>query len=205
MKERMEPVGLVPAESRTALDDDLNFEDLEFASLLHDGAVLKARLRGGATVARAPAFVDGSSGDTLSVLAASCYAALENARILPAHSWDFPQTSAAQSIAASETHAPDPDPEGHVPISEWLGAVETIEEAFGPLVDINDAMAAPRAVPDILEVFAPGQYQVSDAEGSACSAPQLARRDHHTLAIDSPMQQTNSEARHLEQYVSDNK
>jgi hypothetical protein len=74
------------------------------------------------------------------------------------------------------------------PIIGLLSDLERLEEAFGPLR--NAGVGVPfevEKVPEILRLFAPPEFQASAARRLDTVLPSIARRDHHTLAIDSPL------------------
>ncbi len=80
-----------------------------------------------------------------------------------------------------------PVPE-HAPVSALLQEIHTVDQAFGLLFDA-EPMESDDDMPEILELFAPPEHHAAAAfRGSNGSPPpELARREHHTLSIDSPI------------------
>ena len=73
-------------------------------------------------------------------------------------------------------------------ISDLLSDIERLEEAFGPLRhgESLDPVVS-EVVPEILQLFAPPEFHTTALHRSTLLPPPLARREHHALAIDSPM------------------
>ncbi|WP_277183569.1 TagK domain-containing protein [Caballeronia sp. BR00000012568055] len=75
-------------------------------------------------------------------------------------------------------------------ISGLFSDVHKLEDAIGPLTreSIPDlgVLSAARP-PEILQLFAPPEYHANAAMRANTAPPVLARREHHTLAIDSPL------------------
>jgi hypothetical protein len=74
----------------------------------------------------------------------------------------------------------------HAPIAKLLTDINTVEEAFGVLSDI-EPLQMNEEVPEILALFAPLEYHTATSRGSGGVPPELARREHHALSIDSPV------------------
>ena len=68
-------------------------------------------------------------------------------------------------------------------VSEFVLGNQSIEEAFGPLN--GELPMPPEETSDILRLFAPPEFLA----GSPVTArpPELARREHHVMSIDSPV------------------
>ncbi|SAK49495.1 hypothetical protein AWB80_01354 [Caballeronia pedi] len=174
MEERIEPAGFAPSKGDGG--------ELVFPLPDSDAFVIPE--------AGVPVSVEPGQSDIIGVLTARYYEALEGARSLPADNWEHSDAPMIEPITVPETYPAGARAPADRAISEWLGAPDSLEQAFGTLHDVDDYLAEPRAVPEILEMFAPVQGRASAAERSARVTPELARREHHTLAIDSPMQQT---------------
>jgi hypothetical protein len=71
-------------------------------------------------------------------------------------------------------------------ILDVLGDINRLDEAFRPL-ERSSSLAAPEAAPEILRLFAPKAFQRERAPRRAALPPDLAQREHHALAIDSPL------------------
>jgi hypothetical protein len=95
---------------------------------------------------------------------------------------------------AGASHAdvqPGADGNGDLQISGLLSGPQRLEDAIGRLESGTNfpdefGMSVP-AVPEILQLFAPPEYQVGAAARRHTVPPLLARREHHALAIDSPL------------------
>jgi hypothetical protein len=125
-------------------------------------------------------------GDIIGELAASYFQALEGERDSPIYAYEQPAAQPAHALTDAEEPGAAPDSATDGTISAWLGGSDSLEDVFGHFQDSDEPMAELSALPEILELFAPAGYQATHAERIA---PDLARREHHTLAIDSPMQQ----------------
>jgi hypothetical protein len=71
-------------------------------------------------------------------------------------------------------------------IEVLLFGTHSIEHAFGPLDrgDAGDVIATDRA-PEILTLFAPPEFRAAATPRSAPRPPALARREHHSMSVDS--------------------
>jgi hypothetical protein len=73
-------------------------------------------------------------------------------------------------------------------IDELLSGERALRDVFGPLNEGQTPESAQlEPVPDVLRLFAPAGYLAAAARRSPSPAPSLARREHHSLAIDSPL------------------
>ena len=73
-------------------------------------------------------------------------------------------------------------------IVDLLSDIEALDEAFGPLRHGEaPEPAMPEPMPEILQLFAPPEFHATVSRRAASLPPSLARREHHTLAIDSPL------------------
>jgi hypothetical protein len=77
---------------------------------------------------------------------------------------------------------------GQDSIEALLSGAQLLDHAFGPLRE-SDIGNLPESepVPEILRLFAPPEYLASAWRSTAALPPALARRDHHSLGIDSPL------------------
>jgi hypothetical protein len=125
---------------------------------------------------------------------------------------DDPQASLAGDWAAHTTlasgssgDAPCPPDEAHArpdrvavttsseadSIEVLLSGAHTLEDCFGPLSDPAGQSDPPdwrvEPVPEILRLFAPPEYHAAAARRLSALPAALARREHHSLGIDSPM------------------
>lgn len=83
-------------------------------------------------------------------------------------------------------------------ISVMSGDIECVDQAFGTLrpgavPDVHE----PDVVPEILRLFAPPEYKARKRIETVV-APALTQREHHTLAIDSPLTGLNAVDRNAE-------
>ncbi|WP_063534415.1 TagK domain-containing protein [Burkholderia sp. MSMB1589WGS] len=111
---------------------------------------------------------------------------------------DDPRASLASDdaarIAIERTREAQPPSDLHRPvegadsIDALLTQARVLDDVFGPLgpgETPDPADAEP--VPEVLRLFAPAEYHVASARRPAGLPPALARREHQTLAIDSPL------------------
>jgi hypothetical protein len=77
---------------------------------------------------------------------------------------------------------------GHDSIEALLSGAQLLDHAFGPLRE-SDLGSLPESepVPEILRLFAPPEYLASAWRAMATLPPALARREHHSFGIDSPL------------------
>jgi hypothetical protein len=129
-------------------------------------------------------------------------AALDLSNLASSASWDASPVSAVHLEAFAGSHD-DASERAHddVSISELFSEPQRLEEAIGPLLE-GDALDAEElnlnAAPEILRLFAPSEYHVNGAAQRRFVPPPLARREHHTLAIDSPVPGFGAVSRHGE-------
>lgn len=73
-------------------------------------------------------------------------------------------------------------------IEALLSGAQLLDHAFGPLRD-SDLGSLPESepVPEILRLFAPPEYLASTRRQTPALPPTLARREHHSFGIDSPL------------------
>lgn len=73
-------------------------------------------------------------------------------------------------------------------IEVLLSGAQLLDHAFGSLRE-SDLGSLPESepVPEILRLFAPPEYLASAFRSMAALPPTLARREHHSLGIDSPL------------------
>jgi hypothetical protein len=73
-------------------------------------------------------------------------------------------------------------------IEALLSGPQLLDHAFGPLRE-GDLGSLPESepVPEILRLFAPPEYLASASRSMATLPPSLARREHHSLGIDSAL------------------
>jgi len=73
-------------------------------------------------------------------------------------------------------------------IEALLSGAQLLDHAFGPLRE-SDLGSLPESepVPEILRLFAPPEYLASTRRQAPALPPTLARREHHSFGIDSPL------------------
>ncbi|ALL64996.1 hypothetical protein K788_0002499 [Paraburkholderia caribensis MBA4] len=125
--------------------------------------------------------------DLLASLQNQYYQALESPHALPHAPWassSLPLAEHAWTLtSAGDARCDDIS----APIGDFLSDIQKLEEAFGPLRRGVSDVGQPEEIPEILRLFAPPEYHASVACRAAAIPPTVARRDHHTLAIDSPL------------------
>jgi hypothetical protein len=82
-------------------------------------------------------------------------------------------------------------------IEALLSGSRFMEDVFGPLAT-SDApdLAATEPVPEILRLFAPAEYLAAASRRPRALPPALARREHHSLGMDSPLPASDSTPHH---------
>jgi len=135
--------------------------------------------------------------DLLATLNEQYYQALESPHFLPNSEW---VGSSATGIAGSGKEAMGERARANddsSSIHSLLSDIDVLEEAFDALHEggVTD-LTGHDAVPEILRLFAPAEYHASAARRVGMAPPHVARRDHHTLAIDSPLAALNTHIHH---------
>lgn len=77
----------------------------------------------------------------------------------------------------------------NTPVASILGDINTTEEAFG-ILERFECSGLNEAVPEILTLFAPPEHRAISAKRGAATPPELTRREHHAVSLDSPMWST---------------
>ncbi|MFC0400787.1 TagK domain-containing protein [Paraburkholderia rhizosphaerae] len=135
----------------------------------------------------------------LADLSRQYYRALD-ARQVPTVEWvdaGAPASGVPAQKLSDESRAGD---EAFGSITGLLSDIEKLEEAFGPLHESDlESVAEQDEISEILTLFAPPEYQAAAARRMGAVPPLLARRDHHALAIDSPMVALNGHAKAVPQ------
>lgn len=82
-------------------------------------------------------------------------------------------------------------------IEVLLSDARVLSDVFGPLGEGGmPGLADTGPVPEILRLFAPAEYHAAVSRRPAIVPPALARREHHTPGIDSPMPAPDTTTRH---------
>lgn len=88
-------------------------------------------------------------------------------------------------------------------IEALLSGARVLSDVFGSLGEGGmpglaglAGLADTEPIPEILRLFAPAEYHAAVSRRPATLPPALARREHHTLGIDSPMPAPDTTARH---------
>lgn len=151
-----------------------------------------ARLDGGTPLLhRTTSGNDDSSTQTdiVQALHAQYWQALLDPQASIAQAWDAPERRDAPSSATDVTvQRPAPN----TGIETLISGERTVEEVFGPLVpqDTPHALTAAFALesaPEILRLFAPATYQAGLSRNPATLPPELTRREHQVVTVDSPL------------------
>lgn len=145
-------------------------------------------LEDGAT-SRTSARVDGE--DLIASLHRQYCQALDNPfGPAPAADWESPAEPSGRYVRSESGLPVDPHlyHAGHDSIEALLSGAQLLDHAFGPLRE-SDLGSLPESepVPEILRLFAPPEYLASAFRSMATLPPALARREHHSLGIDSPL------------------
>jgi hypothetical protein len=97
----------------------------------------------------------------------------------------YPASHYESSVGAQAPHSGS--------IEALLSGARFMEDVFGPLAAAHEAdLAVPEPVPEILGLFAPQEYLAAAARRARALPPALARREHHTLGLDSPLPASHS-------------
>jgi hypothetical protein len=131
--------------------------------------------------------------DLLAILNEQYYQALESPYFLPNSEWVGSSATGIPGLGKGAVRERDRADDDSSSIHSLLSDIEVLEEAFDKLHEgsVTD-LAGHDAVPEILRLFAPREYHASAARRVGMAPPPVARRDHHTLAIDSPLAALNS-------------
>ncbi|MFM0738156.1 TagK domain-containing protein [Paraburkholderia xenovorans] len=136
--------------------------------------------------------------DLLAALSDQYYQALESPHFLPEAEWVGSPSRVARETGSCESAGHRSGSDGSASIHALLSDIELLEEAFGPLRQERAAdLVEHDAAPEILKLFAPPAYRVSAGRHRGAVPPFVARRDHHTLAIDSPLGALDSHSHHI--------
>ncbi len=124
--------------------------------------------------------------DVIDALYAQYCLALDDPHAAVASNW------VAQSVPPEGRHGAAAQGHDSVRATEsietLLSGTQLMEHAFGPL-GLGEAreLIASEPVPEILRLFAPGEYQAAASRRPSTLPPALARREHHSVSIDSAM------------------
>lgn len=127
--------------------------------------------------------------DIVQTLHAQYWQALLDPRASIDQTWDAPEHRDAPTSATDVTVQRTALNTG---IETLISGERTVEEVFGPLVphDTSHALAAAFALesaPEILRLFAPATYQAGLARNPDALPPELTRREHQVVTVDSPL------------------
>lgn len=90
--------------------------------------------------------------------------------------------------AASDSHDKPDALDDRDSIETLLFGNRTLEDLFERLDEQHTGPALDdEAVPEILRLFAPPEYQAAAAQRGPALPPPLTRREHHALSVDSPL------------------
>ncbi|WP_321963546.1 TagK domain-containing protein [Paraburkholderia sp. J7] len=136
----------------------------------------------GQSASPAAASIDGNG--LLGTLYASYCKALDTPQSLMSGTW-VPSSLGTPVSEPIHDHPETWDTGAGGAISGLFSDIERMEQAFGGLG--SDRAPDPgESVPEILRLFAPPEYRAKPA-GEPTRPPALTQREHHTLAIDSPL------------------
>jgi hypothetical protein len=126
------------------------------------------------------------AGDLIATLHTQYCQALDSPWMpIGATDWVPAPAGAGATDLPVDPHAPAT---GHDSIEALLSGAQLLDHAFGPLRE-SDLGSLPESepVPEILRLFAPPEYLASAFRSMATLPPTLARREHHSFGIDSPL------------------
>lgn len=104
--------------------------------------------------------------------------------------WESPSESSARYVRGESGLPVDPylQHARQDSIEALLSGAQLLDHAFGPLRESDlGSLPEAEAVPEILQLFAPPEYLASAFRSMTALPPMLARREHHSLGIDSPL------------------
>ncbi|PRX32027.1 hypothetical protein B0G75_10442 [Paraburkholderia sp. BL18I3N2] len=135
--------------------------------------------------------------DLLAALNEQYYQALESPYFLPNSEWVGSSATGIPGLGKGTVGEQIRADDDSSSIHSLLSDIDVLEEAFDSLHEgsVTD-LAGHDTVPEILRLFAPAEYHASAARRVGMAPPPVARRDHHTLAIDSPLAALNTHIRH---------
>jgi hypothetical protein len=147
---------------------------------------------------------DVEAGDVIATLHERYCAALDSSCALGNTEWGSPLVSDA-STSLSDSLGNEATQGDAQPISRFSSEPRRLEDVIGPLVpDLRSDLAdlSVKRVPEILQLFAPSEYHANAAVRAHAVPPALARREHHTLAIDSALPVIGNAVTHPDNGVS---
>jgi hypothetical protein len=197
---RFEPLGIqlgnafvrADSDSPQAEDDtpltfarDQDDEDLRGSHAIF--GLIGSRMATEATGTRpVPEGASGDPGDLIATLHTQYCQALDNPWV-PIGTADWvPASAGAGAVGLPvDLHVPAA---GNDSIEALLSGAQLLDHAFGPLRE-SDLGSLPESepVPEILRLFAPPEYLASTRRQAPALPPTLARREHHSFGIDSPL------------------
>jgi|GEM_PF-3159647 len=126
--------------------------------------------------------------DLVASLQAQYGRALDDPQVSLAGNWadnsdDYALTGAAASPAPGAT---DKNAESGS-IETMLSGSRRLEDFFGSLGELGPAFMGIEPVPEVLRLFAPPEYQATHAQRLSAIPPELTRREHHDVSVDSPL------------------
>jgi hypothetical protein len=168
--------------------EDRREEDMQGSAAIFSLIGSRPALEGGA-VSRASARVD--ADDLISSLHRQYCQALDNP-LGPVFGtiWESPSESTGQYVLGESALPVDLRffHGGQDSIEALLSGAQLLDHAFGPLGEEElGSLPESEPVPEILRLFAPPEYLASAFRSMATLPPTLARREHHSLGIDSPL------------------
>jgi hypothetical protein len=102
----------------------------------------------------------------------------------PRDGWVGSTTVQSETGSGADVWEGGPD----TPIAAFLGDINTMEQAFGAFRDVESPHLR-EDIPEVLSLFAPPEQQaLASLRDTHALPPELARREHHMLSLDSPMQ-----------------
>lgn len=138
------------------------------------------------------------AGTLLGALYVHYCKALEAPHALNSGTWTAADSRESAKLRYETVDDPAWNKDAGGAITGMFPDIENLEDAFGLRHGARADVAQPDAVPEILRLFAPRDY-VQAARPANPLPPALTRREHHTLALDSPLAELNASAQELEE------
>lgn len=117
--------------------------------------------------------------------------ALNAPHALTSGTWTSPGSRDRTALRAEAIDDTAWDKEAGGAITGIFPDIENLEDAFNLKHAARPDVAQPDVIPEILRLFAPRDYELLAGHANTLP-PVLTRREHHTLALDSPLAELNA-------------
>jgi hypothetical protein len=144
----------------------------------------------GKTASPQPMTGSSAAKDLVASLQAQYGRALDDPQVSLTGGWadnsdDYALAGAAVTPAPGATA--DKKAEEPESIETMLSGSRRLEDFFGSLGELGPTFMGIEPVPEVLRLFAPPEYQAAHAQSPSIMPPELTRREHHEISIDSPL------------------